>query len=1108
MNPAASGRRIRLLAAVLILLLPVAIYRVLTVPDPAPVDSEEGRYRLDPEWAARLRSASDSEDWPQWRGPRRDGVSGMKIRDGAPRPLWKVRGGEGHSGIAVAGNRLYTMVQEGNDEVVLCLDVASGQVRWRSGSSGRFSEPSSGVGPRSTPAVADGRVYALGAAGRFQCLDAATGQVQWHHDLAPLPLYGFSSSPLVEGDRVIVQAGGIAAYDCRSGRREWSSNEPGGYSSPVAAVMAGRRQIVAVTGDSLLGLAPDNGKILWRTPWKTHLDFNVATPVVDGDTVFVSSGYGKGCALFRVGSDLSVTQVCANTRMKNTFSTSVVDRGHLYGFDDDFLSCMDLATGTVGWKTRAFGKGTLVFADDRLLVLGEAGRLAVVDADPAEYREQWATTISSSRSWTAPTLARGRLFVRDQEFIQAFDIEATASDVPERVPWQTSKVKGTPDPPPPYRTTVAFPGLTFRQPVDLVGVPGTEFLAVAERTGAVRMFTPTEDVRSTSLLVDLGRETLGLAFHPDFVRNGHVFVVHASTPPGFMRVTRLTAKKGTHWVADPASALKVLEWPSKGSLFHNGGALRFGQDGCLYVGVGDGSAFMDEDATGQDLRDLAASILRIDVNREPPYAIPSDNPFRSHPGARPEIWAYGVRQPWKMSFDGGDLWVGDVGEEGWESILKIRRGGNYGWSVQEGGHPFRADRGTGPTAIDPPAAVHAHTEFRSITGGVVYRGRSFGELVGSYVYGDFMTGSVWELRRESGTVTRHRELASTLLQIVGFCGEPGGELHLLDYRTGTIHRLVPNPAAPNPAFPRRLSETGLFESARNHRPAAGVVSYEVNAPLWADGAAKERLLALPGTSRIGFDRNLNEALKPNYPVWDFPVGTVLVKTFALERRIETRLLALLESGPGDVSWKGFSYRWTDDQTDAVLVEAAGEDLVLPGGQKWRIPGRAECRMCHTPSASFVLGVTTIQMNRDVGGVNQLKRFEHLGLFDAPLPRAPSVLPRLVDWADGRQDLELRARSYLHANCAHCHVPLGGGNSSFQLHAFLSLRQTGILEAAPVHGAFGLTEARIVASGAPERSALLHRMTTTGAGRMPPLATSVVDPVGTRLLSEWIRGLNR
>jgi uncharacterized repeat protein (TIGR03806 family) len=1059
---------------------------------------------------------------------------------GGPRLLWKAKGGAGHSGIAVAGENLYTMVQQGDEEVVLCLKASTGEPRWRFAARATFTEASAGVGPHATPTVADGHVYALGATGLLHCLDAREGTLVWRHDLgedlgSPRPPYGFSCSPLVEGNLVVVQPGGpagaaLAAFDRDRGRLVWKSGDDvGGYASPVAATLAGRRQIVAVTPQSILGVAPEDGRVLWRAPWRVNLDYQAATPIVSGCDVFVSAGYGIGCAQVRVTAEpsgtFSAVRVYQNTRMRNQFSTSVLERGFLYGFDDDLLVCLDWATGDARWKARGFGKGSLVAADDRLFVLGDSGRLAVVNADPSQYRERASVTVSSTRCWAAPTLAKGRLFLRDQEFVVCYGLETLAADapVPDRVPWTGSTVRGSPDPAPPYRTARAFPKLSFDQPVDLVPVPGSNLLAVAERGGAIRVFEPRPDVDHSDLIVELGAELLGLAFDPRFPENGAMYAFHASKPVGFMGVSRLTVTRGAGWSADAAAATRVIEWPTTSPFVHHGGGLRFGPDGCLYVGVGDESARMDDGATGQDLRDLPGSILRLDVSKPAPgksYEVPTDNPFVGRPGARPEIWAYGVRQPWRIGFGSSskDLWVGDVGEEAWESVLRVRAGGNYGWSVREGGHPFRTDRPAGPTPIDPPVVAHPHTEFRAVIGGVVCRGPRFPDLAGSYVYGDFSTGSIWELRLDGDAVGRHRELASSSLAIVGFCNGPGGEVYVLHHAGGTIHELVPNErAAPNPDFPTRLSRTGIFESTAALRPAAGVVPYEVNAALWSDGASKERLIALPGSARIRFDRRLAEGLQPSAPVWEFPVGTVLVKTFSLGgRRVETRLLALLESAPGESAWRGFTYRWNEEQTDAALVESGGREVEVDVDgyrQAWHYPSRSECRMCHTAAAGFVLGVSTPQMNRDVeepgrGRVNQLKRLERLGLFDAPLPSSPAALPRLADWTDAGQDLELRARSYLHANCAHCHVPQGGGNSAMQLHAMLSPRQTGLRDAAPVHGSFGLADAKLLAPGAPERSVLVHRMSTTGAGRMPPLATSVVDRAAVDLLSDWIRRMPR
>ena len=487
-----------------------------------------------------------------------------------------------------------------------------------------------------------------------------------------------------------------------------------------------------------------------------------------------------------------------------------------------------------------------------------------------------------------------------------------------------------------------------------------------------------------------------------------------------------------------------------------------------------------------------------------------------------------------MSFDRatGEHWVGEVGQDLWESVLRVERGGNYGWSIVEAGHPFRPDRPRGPTPILPSVIQHAHSEFRALIGGYVYRGSRFPDLVGTYIYGDHETGRIWGLRHDGAKVTWHGELARTHHRIVGFGEDNTGELYLLDFFEGTINRLVPNPTPPpSEPFPRKLSETGLFASVPAHQPAPGLIPYSVNAPLWSDQAHKERFLALPGTSQIGFDCVQNRPGLKVVPGWSFPDGTVLVKTFSLEmehgnppsrRRLETRVLRLEKLADTDMIrdqyWRGYTYIWNDEQNDAFLADAAGVDRTFtirdpasPDGirrQTWHFPSRAECTLCHSMPANFVLGVNTSQMNRDhdYGGVaaNQLRTLDHLGVFRSPLSVSPSKLPKLDDYQDERQDINLRARAYLHANCAHCHVRYGGGNSPFQLQANLGLSEAGFLDIRPVHGSFGMAEARVVAPGEPERSVLLHRMTLLGPGRMPPVASAMVDEQGTKLIREWIR----
>ena len=510
----------------------------------------------------------------------------------------------------------------------------------------------------------------------------------------------------------------------------------------------------------------------------------------------------------------------------------------------------------------------------------------------------------------------------------------------KRTQWTTSRVKGSPDPPNPFRTEMAFPHLKFEQPLELTIAPGSNRLFVVERFGKIFSFEEDRETTEAELLIDLEKTTYGLAFHPRFQENGYFYVTYVLDPvevnPKGTRISRFQVRPDNPFQADPASETIVMEWLSGG---HNGGCLRFGPDGYLYIAAGDGSGIADGHDTGQDISDVLASIMRIDVDRPDPgrnYGIPRDNPFVSRTGARPEIWAYGLRQIWKMNFDRptGNLWAGEVGQDLWEMIYLIQRGGNYGWSVQEGSHPFRPERRLGPTPILKPVVEHGHSDFRSITGGFVYRGDRLPEIAGTYVYGDYDTGRIWGFRYDGDQVSAHRELVDTSFRIIDFGQTHQGELYVMDFIGGQIHRLVPSPAVHQPdQFPRRLSQAGLFASVREHKPAPGLIPYSVNSELWSDGAVKERWIAIPGDSQVEFETVEYPQPAPGAPLgWRFPDGTVIVKTFSLEleagnpasrHRVETRLLHHEALGGteevGDQYWKGYSYVWNEDQTDATLV---------------------------------------------------------------------------------------------------------------------------------------------------------------------------------------------
>ena len=703
---------------------------------------------------------------------------------------------------------------------------------------------------------------------------------------------------------------------------------------------------------------------------------------------------------------------------------------------------------------------------------------------------------------------------------------ACAEEPMQRVLWNESRVIGSPEPPPPYRIARAYPELTLHRPIYVRAEPGSDRLFVVTVDGgdsgpaSIRSFVDRPEVAAADLLLESDRLIYGFAFHPRYAENRHLFViwngpVEAENKQN--RITRFTVSRDTPPSIVTDSELTILEWDSNG---HNGGDLAFGPDGFLYCPTGDGTSDSDTLVTGQGLDDLLAVLLRIDVDHpdgDRPYSVPDDNPFVTVPGARPEIWATGFRNPWRTDYDHrlNQLWVAQNGQDLWEQVYLVNRGDNFGWSVYEGSQPFYLERELGPQPHKPPTTEHHHSEARSLTGGIVYWGDALPELQGAFLYGDYSTGKIWGVKHDGTQVTYHEELTDTTLQIAGFGPNHSGEMLIVDIGGG-FYRLEPNPAESSPhSFPRRLSETGLFTDVAAHEMHPGVLPYDVNVELWSDGALKERWLAIPGDGKIGYRENRG---------WDLPEGTVLVKSFSLEREagvaesqrwIETRLLTRQQG-----EWVGYSYLWNDEQTDAELVEKQGRDVefaihdaAAPGGvrrQTWHYPSRTECMVCHSRAANFVLGISTAQLNRvhesSAGSVNQIEHLERLGLFTAALPKRPDDMQRLAAIDDDSADVDLRARSYLHANCSFCHVDAGGGNSAVNFEIVAKPEEAKLIDGRPVHTTFELAEARIVAPGEPERSLVLYRMDRRGRGQMPPLASSIVDERAVALLREWITTL--
>ncbi len=700
------------------------------------------------------------------------------------------------------------------------------------------------------------------------------------------------------------------------------------------------------------------------------------------------------------------------------------------------------------------------------------------------------------------------------------------TEVAHRPPWVGSRIVGSPEPPRPYLTERIFQSLTFNQPVELVPIPGSNRLLILEVNGKIYTFENRTEATEVSrdLFGDIKErdpaftKLYGFAFHPRFAENHFCYISYVTqndTSDG-SRVSRFKVTATDPPRLIPESEEIVIRWYGGG---HNGAHLQFGPEGYLYISTGDGGNSFPPDGrnSGQSIDDLEAAILRIDIDqrqRGQPYLIPADNPFAALPNARGEVWAYGLRNPWKMSFDpaDGSLWVGDVGWEMWEMVYRIERGGNYGWSVVEGPQPVHQERPTGPSPILPPTVAHNHIEARSITGGYFSQTTRLPGLRGAWVYGDYVTGKIWGLKHEGSQVTWREELVDTQLQMSTFGLDQHGEVLIVDYPSGTLHRLIPNPRrGANDDFPRKLSETGLFLNTAAHQPAAGVVPYSINAEPWADGALAERFVALPGDSKLGVFTKSDAQRGFIAGEWQFPDGGVLVKTVSMElepgnaasrRRLETQVLHY------DVdAWKAYNYLWNDEQTDAVLADDVGSDRALfirdstaPNNQRrqtWHHASRTECMLCHTSRVGSVLGFRPNQID------SQLASFQQFGIFAQP---PTTKIARIPNPHDESAPLESRARSYLHINCGHCHTRGGGGSSFFDVQFQHTLAKTSLIVSRPTQGTFGILGAEIIAPGDPYRSVLYYRMSKLGHGRMPQFGSAIVDERGTKLIRNWINSL--
>lgn len=623
-----------------------------------------------------------------------------------------------------------------------------------------------------------------------------------------------------------------------------------------------------------------------------------------------------------------------------------------------------------------------------------------------------------------------------------------------------------------------------------------------------RLVTFTEREPGLRVLLDLSDRIavhpnfeiglLGFAFHPGFPREPWVYLSMTAHPEtdGMIATFLLSAFRVDDRLApiDPASERAILriDLPTE---FHHGGTLEFDEAGMLLVSLGDGGVREN----GQDPSTLLGSLLRIDVDGPEPYGIPDDNPFVADPTSRPEIYAFGFRNLWKFTVDRatGQIYGGDVGGGWLEEVSRVEAGGDHGWPVWEG----TACR------IEPcvdadvtPLAEYGHDEGRAVIGGPVYRGDELRELGGRLLYGDWLNTKIWAVDPEDSD-TEPELLLETGETISSFAEDASGEVLVLA-RLGTdnLRRLVATPEGAGTELPSRLSETGCADLTRPTQPAEHLLPYEVNAPLWSDGLAKERWLSLPpaGQIRVRDDGD-----------WELPVGTVVVKRFRRgEEMLETRLFMRHTDG----SWAGYTYAWNEDESEAWLQRGSLR-VELDADTVWTLPTRSECMQCHTEGAGRTLGLETGQLDRMVFDeatgrfVSQVELWRELGLFEDPDVAGLANGDPLRALDDRSVSLEIRARDYLHANCSGCHRPDGPGLLHLDLRRTTAFAETGLCGAEPQVEDDAFAGKVLVEPGNPQESILMRRLTTTSHRRMPPLGTLAPDLQALRILRFWIAGLD-
>lgn len=657
-----------------------------------------------------------------------------------------------------------------------------------------------------------------------------------------------------------------------------------------------------------------------------------------------------------------------------------------------------------------------------------------------------------------------------------------------------------------------FPGVSLQQPLDMRQVPGDSNgrFYIAEKQGRVISVPARDDASEADAQVALQLDVFteeeagiaALAFHPQFQENGRAFLTYVAELTGGELELRLSEfQLGADGIS--LENEQLIFSMAQDNPIHFGGDLAFGRDGYLYISIGDdGDNSVDDHhpMLAQDTNTFHGSILRIDIDHSDAplaYRIPVDNPEIN--GLRNEVWAYGFRNPWRMSFDREAphaLWSSNVGASFREEINIVEAGLNYGWPLCEGVcEPFDA------RYVDPIYSYRNSTGAAAI-GGHVYRGEAIEALQGKYIFGGFVAQALWvldpDLDRDDPLFVQ--TLTNTPFSFADIAEDNAGELYLLGISNGAVYRVVENTNISADA-PRRLSDTGCFTNIENGVaiPAEGVIAYDVAQSFWSDGAEKNRYFAIPDGSSI-------DASDPSN--WVLPNNSVTIKHFYWQDEIfETRLLLRYLDG----SYGGLSYAWNEDLSDAVLVEYSGATRELDGIE-WQYPARGDCLRCHTQAEGRTLSLHSAQLNLEreyASGVlaNQIDTFAHTGILDRTNPVKRNAYPSREQLRDDSLSLNSRVTAYLDVNCANCHQSGNlAGRASWEASRGFSLAQRALCDQMPFERTHPdeLDTERLFVPGQHALSTLWIRTNNRGdAIAMPPLGSLRVDEDGVALLQEWI-----